>query len=260
MCVLCDHSSLELLVAPIEELPPGQLAAAIRAAREAAEVGVLDHVEAVLRGEAPAEADPTLYGEVVVARAREAGLLDGAGALAWERRLQQGDAGADPRVQGFLSSAAETIDDYRALLAERRQVVARFVEVPEHALEVGWIDKDGELWFEYRDEAYTAIPHREAMEIVERELAGSLHTLRPDELLRYTELPDAALEGLAAIQARGPEAGNDILAELVDLHALAEDRVRAEGYAPFFQGEEDEDPVGATPFGDWLILHVPAHD
>ena len=52
MCILCDHETLDLLTAPLERFQPGQLAEVIRTARDAASPGVLDHAEAVLRGDA----------------------------------------------------------------------------------------------------------------------------------------------------------------------------------------------------------------
>ena len=56
MCILCDHGTLELLTTPLESLSHGRIAEAVRAAREAAGPGVLDHAEAVLRG----DAEPTV--------------------------------------------------------------------------------------------------------------------------------------------------------------------------------------------------------
>ena len=74
MCILCDHGTLEALTAPLESLSPGRVADAVRAAREAAGPGVLDHAEAVLRGDADPVVEAGLYDEVV-GRALESGVL-----------------------------------------------------------------------------------------------------------------------------------------------------------------------------------------
>ncbi|MFW6202604.1 MAG: hypothetical protein ACOC8B_08495, partial [Gemmatimonadota bacterium] len=68
MCVLCDDRVLELLTRPLDHFAAGELADAVRVAREAAEVSVVDHAEAVVRGGAPPEPAPALYAETVVRR------------------------------------------------------------------------------------------------------------------------------------------------------------------------------------------------
>src|SRR5690606_11542565 len=112
MCILCDHGTLELLTTPLEQLAPGQLANAIRTAREAAGPGVLDHAEAVLRGEPASGAGSELYADVVVARALEAGVLKSSEAFGWGTRLGSSRGHADPRVQAFVSTCVEILDDY----------------------------------------------------------------------------------------------------------------------------------------------------
>lgn len=258
MCILCDHGALELLTTPLSRFEPGRLAEAVRAAREAAGPGVLDHAEAVLRGESPETTEPGLYAEIVVARALESGVLTSAEASAWSARLGASEGIRDPRVQAFLSSCAEILDEYAMLYDERRQVVERFVEARAAGVRFLWLGQDGELWFDFEGESYAALSEAEAMEIVQRELTAMLHTLEPEVLLQYTELPDAGVEVIAGILARPAEAANELLAGLIDLAALAEDRVRSGGYAPFFRGEPPR-PVEDLRFGEWIIVRIPSH-
>lgn len=256
MCILCDHSTLELLTTPLEQLPTGELANAIRTARDAAGPGVLDHAEAILRDEAPPSVGPELYAEAVVARALEAGVLKSSEAYSWGTRLEQDRGVQDPRVQAFVSSCAEIVDEYRVLLGERRQVLERFLEAHGEPVVFSWLGQDGELWFDYQGELYTVLSLPEAMEIVEREISSTLFTLDPETLLRYSTLPEAGLEVLEGILAKPTDIANGLLAGLIDLPALAEDRVRSEGYAPFFRGDPPR-PVEDLQFGDWTIVRVP---
>jgi hypothetical protein len=258
MCILCDHGTLELLTTPLEQLEPGQLGNAIRTARDAAAPGVLDHAEAVLREETEPSAGAELYSDIVVARALEAGVLKSTDAFGWETRLTTEHGSLDPRVQAFVSSCAEILDDYRVLLAERRQVLERFLETAGDALAFVWLGQDGELWFDYQGELYAVLAQMEAMEIVERELSESLHTLGAQMLIRYTMLPDTGLEVLEGVLARPPEAANAILAGMIDLAGLADDRVRVTGYAPYFPGD-GERTVEDLRFGEWVIIRHPAN-
>jgi hypothetical protein len=171
MCILCDHGTLEVLTSPLDRLEQGQLANAIRTARDAAGPGVLDHAEAVLRGETAATAGVELYSEIVVARALEAGVLKSSDAFGWETLLTTEQGSLDPRVQAFVSSCAEILDDYQVLYRERRQVLERFLETAGDALAFVWLGQDGELWFDYQGELYSVLGQMEAMEIVERELS-----------------------------------------------------------------------------------------
>ncbi len=257
MCILCDHETLELLTVPLEQLAPGQLANAVRTAREAAGPGVLDHAETVLRGEASAAAGVDLYADVVVARALEAGVLKSSDAYGWGTRLSSERGVLDPRVQAFVSSCAELLDDYRVLLSERRQVLDRFLEAHNAPVSFAHLGQDGELWLDYQGEPYSVLSEGEAIEIVERELGSTLHRLDPETLLRYSTLPDAGLELLEGILAKPEEVANSLLSGLIDLSALADDRVRAEGYAPFF-GSDDARSVEDLRFGDWVIIRLPA--
>jgi hypothetical protein len=236
MCILCDHGTLELLTTPLERFAAGQLGDAVRAAREAAGPGILDHAEAVLRGDAESALEPDFYGEVVVARALESGVVTSRDA--------------------FLSSCAEILDEYAVLLGERRQIVDRFVEARNASARFTWLGPDGELWFDYGGESYAALTEPEALEIVQREIGTTLNTQEPELLLRYSGLPETGLEILVGIQAKPAEVANSLLAGLVDLPALAEDRVRAEGYAPFFRGDPPRS-VEDLRFGEWIIIRIP---
>lgn len=253
MCILCDHATLDLLTAPLDQLAPGRLADAVRDARTAAGPGILDHAEAVLGGEEPPEPGPELYAEIVIARALEAGILTSSNAYTWGARLETEAGLSDPRVQAFVSSCAEIIDEYRAVLAERIRIIDRFVETHGDPVVFAGLGQDGEIWFDYRGESYSALTEIEAMEIVETEISQTLNTLDPASLLRYTALPEAGLEVLTGIQSRPAEVANSILSGLIDLPALATDRVRSEGYANFFRDEKGQ-PMEALRFGEWIIL------
>lgn len=255
MCILCDHGTLELLTAPLESLAPGRVAEAVRSAREAAGPGVLDHAEAVLRGDADATVDASLYDEVV-GRALESGVLSSMEATAWAARLEAGEGLRDPRVQAFLSSSTEILDEYAVLLTERKQVVERFVEAPEGAVAFLGLGPDGELWFDFEGESYVALSADEAREIVQRELGTTLHTFDAEVLMRYCSLPETASDVVAGILAKPTDVANGILGGLVDLPLLADDRIRAVGYAPFFRGDPPR-PVEDLRFGEWIIVRIP---
>jgi hypothetical protein len=259
MCILCDQGTLELLTLPLERLGPGQLSGAIRAARDAAGPGILDHAEAVLRGDADRVVAPELYADVVVARAVDSGVVNSRDASQWDAWLAAEVGQKDPRVQAFLSSSAEIIDEYAVLLQERRQVIERFVEARPATAAFICLGQDGELWFELGDESLAALSATEALEIVQREIGSTLHSLDPEVLLRYSGLPDSGLEVLAGIAAKPPETANALLAGLIDLPALAEDRVRTEGYAGFFRGDPPRE-VEDLRFGEWVIIRMPAAD
>lgn len=256
MCILCEPRTLELLTAPLAHFAPGQLSEAIRTAREAAGAGILDYAEDVLRGDLPFELNANLYAEIVINRALEAGVLGNPEAACWQAQLRQGNCGAlDARVQAFVSSCAEVIDEYRLLYNERQQVVERFVEAHGQPVRFGWLGRDGELWFEFQSDAYAVLSYTEAIEIVQREVSATLHTTDPDTLLRYTALPDTAREVIASIQAKPQDVANSILAELIDLPALADDQIRNSGYAPYFRGELTG-AIEDLQFGDWIIIRA----
>lgn len=255
MCILCDHGTLDKLTLPLDQLGPGDLAEAIRTARDAAGPGVMDHAEAVLRGEAPARVGSEMFGEAVVARALEAGVLSSGEALRWNEALRKERTPTDPRVQAFVSSCCEILDDYRLLLDERRSVLEMFLECRDSGVSFAWLGRDGELWFEYRGEMHAVLSEVEALEIVERELGAALHTMQADELLRYTTLPETGLEVLEGILAKPADQADSLLAGIIDIGALADDRVRISGFAPFFQGEQTR-PVEDIRFAEWVIVRV----
>jgi hypothetical protein len=255
MCILCETKVLEMLTEPLDSLPVGDLAEAIRLARDAAGPGLLDHAEAVLRGEARAEMDADIYGEIVVTRAQEAGVLRPSGAKQWRSALQNGDALRDPRVQAFISAGAEMIDEYRRLLEERQPVIARFVEAPLESARVTGLGRDGEMWFVCRNEHYAVLTEEEAQEVVEREISTQLHSMDVEMLLDYAALPEGANEVLREVQRKPTEMANAILAGLVDVPALAQARVRREGYAHFF-AEDGDEPLEEMRFGGWILLRA----
>lgn len=255
MCILCDHGMLDRLTVRLERLGPGELADAIRTAREAAGPGVMDQAEAVLRDESSPLVAAELFGEVVVARALEAGVVSSTEAYRWDEELRSAEALQDPRVQAFLSSSAEIIGEYLLLHDERRAILTRFLEARGEDVEFAWLGRDGELWFDHRGELYCVISEEEALEIVERDLAGKLHTLPAELLLRYTRLPETGAEVLEGILARPPETADPLLAGLVDLSALADDRVRAGGFGPFLETEEAPS-VEDMRFGEWVVARV----
>lgn len=257
MCILCEHEALDRLTTPLSRFAPGELAEAIRTARDAAGPGIMDHAESVLRGEAQPRVGPDFFGEVVVARAREAGVLSAAASYEWDVALKRRVGSADPRVQAFLSACAEIVDEYVFLHAERRAVLERFVEARGDRVEFAWLGRDGELWYDWRGDLYLALTESEALEIVERELSGRLHELEPEILLRYTALPETGLEVLAGILAKPAEVADGLLSGIIDLPALADDRVRTEGFAPYLQVEE-VGPLEDLRFGEWIIVRATA--
>jgi hypothetical protein len=256
MCILCDEGTLDRLTVPLETFGPGELAEAIRTARDAAGPGVMDYVEAVLGGELPDLMEAEIFSEVVVARAVEAGVLESSDAYQWNERLGNGAGIEDPRVQAFVSSCVEILDDYRLVMRERLQVLERFLEERDDGVRFVSLGRDGEVWFEHRGEQYAALTEVEAIEVVERELRGTLHTFEPELLLRYTTLPDTGREVLEGILAKPEEVAGSLLAGLIDLGALADDRVRDMGYAPFFQAEHSR-PIEDVRFGEWIIVRLP---
>lgn len=255
MCILCDNTTLDRLTLPLGRLAAGELADAVRMARDAAGPGIMDEAEAVLRGESDGLLGAEVFGEVVVARALEAGVLSTADAFLWDEALTGERTMTDPRVLAFISSCAEILDDYRLLCTERKQVIEMFMECRDNGVTFSWLGRDGELWFEYRGEMYAALSEIEALEVVERELATSLHTLPADTLLRYTTLPDTGMEVLEGILTKPAEQADELLGGLIDVGALADDRVRTSGYTPFFQAEHTG-PVEDLRFGEWVIVRA----
>ena len=64
----------------------------------------------------------------------------------------------------------------------------------------------------------------------------------------------------ASVQAKPAEVANSLLAGLVDLPALAEDRVRTEGYAPFFRGDPPRPVADDAAADPPALVRGAAHD
>lgn len=259
MCILCDTQSLRLLIAPLPSLSPGQLADAIRAAREAATQMVIRHVEAkVEQGDSAPELDADGYGELIVDRAQTDGVITPPELRVWRRAFADGTAlRDDPRVQAFLSSCAEGVAEHQAMVTERSELLARYLEIRSHEVRVDSVGPDGEVWFDVRGDTFALLTEAESMELVVRQITDTLPHRAPDELLRYTTLPDGAVDVLADIQLRPDEEAADILAQMVDVAAMAEDAVRAGGYAPLLTEEAGVD-VEETRFGEMLVFRTRA--
>jgi hypothetical protein len=255
MCVLCDVTVLRRLGASFDSLGPGERADAIREAREAAGVVAPELAEGVLRGEKVDAADPELYSRHVLATAREEGVLSGSDSIRWRGELGGARGPQDPRVQAFLSSCAELIADYQAGAQERRKVLERYLEVRGAAVEFAAIGRDGEIWFEHRGDRYTVMTDDEAMDIAVYRLTDGLAQMTSEELLPYTRLPASAIDVIEGIRGRPAEEATDVLAGIVDVALMAEDRVVRDGYAGFFAGEEgmaSED----TDFGEYVVVRL----
>ena len=255
MCVLCDVTVLRRLGASFDSLAPGERADSIREAREAAGVVAPELAEGVLRGEKLDAADPELYLRHVLDTAREEGVLSGSDSIRWRGELAGPRGPQDPRVQAFLSSCAEFVADYQAGAQERRKVLERYLEVRGTAVEFASIGRDGEIWFEHRGDRYTVMTDDEAMDIAVYRLTDGLPQMSAEELLPYTRLPASALDVLESIRGRPAEEAADVLAGIVDVALMAEDRVVRDGYAGFFaegEGMLSED----TDFGEYVVVRL----
>jgi hypothetical protein len=255
MCVLCDVTVLRRLAAPFDSLSPLERADAIREAREAAAVVSLDIAEAVLRGEAVDVGDPDLYSQHVLATAREEGVLSGSDTMRWRTELAGPRGPHDPRVQAFLSSCAEAVADYQAGEVERRRVLERYLEVRGEQVGFASIGRDGEMWFESRGDHYTVLTDEEAMDIAVHRLTDGLPAMSAEELLPYSRLPASAMDVLESIRGRPAEEAAEVLAGIVDVALMAEDRVVQGGYAAFFAGEEGT-RTEDTDFGEHVIVRL----
>jgi hypothetical protein len=258
MCVLCDRDNLRLLVAPIGKLSHRQLAEAVAIAREAAWQLVLDTVDTLTD---TAEADaadllgPDAYLDYVVERAEREGELDRADSAGWSSSLRSGSIYHDARVQAFLSSAVEGLATYIMQVREHKLSLEVFLEERTGAVSFGGIGANGEITFDRGSERYVVMSDEEALRIAMDRLASGLCQEDPGRLLVYTNLPVGAADVLAAVQQGPAERANDILAGIVDLQALTEDRVRQIGYAPFVaEGLTDE--FSEARFNDRIIIRL----
>jgi hypothetical protein len=258
MCVLCDKENLRLLVAPVAELTNRQLADAISIAREAAWQLVLDTADAS-REVDPADPGPGLgpegYVEYVIDRAERDGALRDSEHRAWTAALRDESIFRDPRVQAFLSSAAEGLASYTLQIQEHKEALERFLEERGGAVVFAGVGTSGEVVFEKGTDRFVVMNDDEAMRIAMDRLATGLCKEDPRWLLEYTNLPTGAVDVLAAMQQGPSDRANDILAGIVDLQALTEDRVRQVGYGPFVaEGVTEE--FSEQRFGDRIIVRL----
>lgn len=257
MCVLCDVAVLRRLGAPFDSLAQQERADAIREARDAAAVISPELADAALRGNAPALDDPQLYDRHVLSTAQEEGVLTSSDAFRWRTALAGPNGLDDARVQAFLSSCAEYVASYLAGAADRRRILERYLEVHTHDVEFAGIGRDGEVWYENRGARYAVLTDEEAMEMAVMRITETLPSLTPEELLPYTRLPASALDVLEAIRTRPQDEAAEVLAGIVDVALMAEDRVSREGFGPLFV-EEGEEAMEDSDFGDYVVLHLPA--
>jgi hypothetical protein len=258
MCVLCDKDNLKQLVLPLENLSPRQLADSISVAREAAWQLVLDTADAISEAEhsgIPHHVGPEGYLDYVVERAERDGVISRGQVLQWSRSARDGEILSDPRVQAFLSSAAEGLATYILQIREHKTALELFLEERNGAVSFAGIGSSGEVNFDCADNRYVVMSDDEALRIAMDRLATNLCHEDPRWLLEYTNLPVGAADVLAAMQQGPPERANDILAGIVDLEALTEDRVRQIGYAPFVaEGVTEE--FSEQRFGDRIIVRL----
>lgn len=256
MCVLCNADNLRLLVAPEDSLSHLDLAESIRVAREAAMQYVMDAVDALR--EAPLEtvprlAGPEAYREYVVERAEEAGVAARTKPGRWGRAPAIDLA--DPRVQAFLSSAAEGMAAYLARIAEHQGVISRYLEVQPGTVVFGGVGPFAEIRFRQGGEEYVVLSHEEALQIAIDRVAEGLSREDPALLLRYTTLPDGAVDILAEAQRRPEEEANQVLAGMVDVGLLAEDLLRQTGYG-WVVVEDPSVEFDEQRFGEFVIIRL----
>lgn len=257
MCVLCQKENLRLLAAPLAQLSHREVAEAIAVAREAAWQLVLDTADAMSEEEGdsfPSTVQVDGYLDYVVDRAeREAAVPLDEIAL-WNESLHDQTILNDPRVQAFLSSAAEGLATYILQIREHQAALELFLEERNGAISFAGVGVSGEIIFDRGSERYVVLSDEEALRIAMDRMATGLCKEDPRWLLEYTNLPVGAADVLAAMQQGPADRANDILAGIVDLHALTEDRVRQVGYAPFIADGTDD--FIEQRFGDRVIIRL----
>lgn len=258
MCVLCDRENLRLLVTPLHELTHRELADAVGIAREAAWQLVLDTADEITEAE---EAGVTYqigsdgYIDYVIDRSVRERVLEEPDRFAWASAVRNGSILEDPRVQAFLSSAAEGLANYILQIREHKIALEQFLEERNGGVVFAGVGINGEIIFDRGPERYVVLSDDEALRIAMDRLANNLCHEDPRWLLGYTNLPVGATDVLAAMQQGPPDRANDILAGIVDLQALTEDRVRQIGYAPFVaEGVTEE--FTEQRFGDRIIVKL----
>ncbi len=258
MCVLCDKENLRLLSASLASLSHRQLADAISIAREAAWQLVLDTADAITEAEEAGGAEPVGpdgYLDYVIDRARRDGVIREVDRLAWVTAVRDDSILRDPRVQGFLSSAAEGLATYILQIREHKRALEQFLEERNGAVVFAGVGVNGEIIFDRGFERYVVLSDDEALRIAMDRLASNLTNEDPRWLLEYTNLPVGATDVLAAMQQGPADRANDILAGIVDLQALTEDRVKQIGYGPFVaEGVTEE--FSEQRFGDRIIIRL----
>jgi hypothetical protein len=258
MCVLCDKENLRLLVAPLASLTHRQLADAIAVAREAAWQLVLDTADAITEAEqtgSSQEIGPEGYIDYVVDRAQRDSAIRETERLLWSSSMRDQSIYWDPRVQAFLSSAAEGLATYILQIREHKKALEQFLEERNGGVRFAGVGVNGEIVFDRGLERYIVLNDDEALRIAMDRLACNLCNEDPRWLLGYTNLPDGATDVLSAMQQGPPDRANDILAGVVDLQALTEDRVKQIGYAPFVaEGVTEE--FSEQRFGERIIVRL----
>ncbi len=258
MCVLCDKENLRLLVAPLAELSHRELADAISVAREAAWQLVLDTADAITEAEqagSSQEIGPEGYIDYVVDRAQRDGAIREAERLQWSSAMRDRSIYCDPRVQAFLSSSAEGLATYILQIREHKKALEQFLEERDGGVRFAGVGANGEIVFDRGLERYIVLSDDEALRIAMDRLSCNLCNEDPRWLLGYTNLPEGATDVLSAMQQGPPDRANDILAGVVDLQALTEDRVKQIGYGPFVaEGVTEE--FSEQRFGERIIVRL----
>ncbi len=258
MCVLCEKGNLRLLTAPLATLSHRQLADSVALAREAAWQIVLDTADAIAESadtDACHELGPEGYFDYIVDRAERDGVLGSPDLEGWQQSLRDATIYRDPRVQAFLSSASEGLAAYILQMREHKEALELFLEERSGGVVFAGIGVSGEIIFDRASERYVVLTEEEGLRIAMDRLADDLFKEDPRWLLEYTNLPTGAADVLAAMQQGPPDRANDILAGIVDMHALTEDRVRDVGFAPFVaEGVTEE--FSEQRFGDRIIIRL----
>jgi hypothetical protein len=259
MCILCNADSLRLLVMPLDSITSPQLAEAVGVAREAAMQLVLDAADAwadeVGSEEAIPVVEPEGFVRYAVERAEHDGLIDTEAVEEWRSSLEDDSILRDARVQAFLSSAVEGLAIYSLQIREKRRVLERYLEVPRGAAVFGGVGASGEITFEFGDDRYIVLSDDEALQIAMDHIASELWKQDPAVLLRYTSLPDDGVTLLASAQREPQDRANEILAGIIDLPLLVEDRVRQVGYGRFVTDGITTD-FEEQRFGDVVVLRL----
>jgi hypothetical protein len=258
MCVLCDKDNLRLLVAPLASLGHRELAEAVAVAREAAWQLVLDTADAITEAEQAGVSrniGPDGYIDYVVERAQRDGVIRDGETMYWSSAMRNDSVYRDPRVQAFLSSGAEGLATYILQIREHKLALEQFLEERNGAVAFAGVGVNGEIVFDRNFERYVVLSDDEALRIAMDRLGTSLCHEDPTWLLEFTNLPSGAVDVVAAMQQGPPDRANEILAGIVDLQALTEDRVRQIGYAPFVaEGVTEE--FSEQRFGDRIIVRL----